>query len=137
MRRKLRTRLGRTLYSPRKYTVEPVLGQIKAAFGFRPFCFRGLVEPLLAGDRRPFPRSPLTSLLLSATPPPSLRPPFSSQQSSRQPRIELARPAAGRLCIQCIHTKAARQEVPSKGVETATRGTLEGCGKGEGGVPSW
>lgn len=44
MRRKLRTRLGRTLYNLRKSTVEPVLGQIKAALGFRQFSFRGLTQ---------------------------------------------------------------------------------------------
>jgi len=44
MRRKLRTRLGRALYNLRKCTVEPVLGQIKAALGFRQFSFRGLVK---------------------------------------------------------------------------------------------
>jgi len=44
MRRKLRTRLGRTYYNLRKSTVEPVLGQIKAALGFRQFSFRSLTK---------------------------------------------------------------------------------------------
>lgn len=42
MRRKLRTKLGRTMYARRKGSVEPVLGQIKEARGLRRFLLRGL-----------------------------------------------------------------------------------------------
>jgi len=42
MRRKLRTKRGRKLYALRMETVEPVLGQIKQARGFRQFLLRGL-----------------------------------------------------------------------------------------------
>jgi len=42
MRRKLRTRRGKKLYALRMETVEPVLGQIKQARGFRQFLLRGL-----------------------------------------------------------------------------------------------
>jgi hypothetical protein len=42
MARKLRTIKGRATYSKRKYTVEPVFGQIKEARGFRRFSLRGL-----------------------------------------------------------------------------------------------
>ncbi|MGE5506954.1 MAG: IS1182 family transposase [Chitinophagales bacterium] len=42
MRRKLRTKHGREGYALRKYTVEPVFGQIKAARGFTSFLLRGL-----------------------------------------------------------------------------------------------
>jgi transposase len=42
MRRKLRTRRGRKRYGLRMKTVEPVLGQIKHAGGFRQFLLRGL-----------------------------------------------------------------------------------------------
>ena len=44
MRRKLRTRRGRKLYALRMKTVEPVLGQIKQARGFRQFLLRGLAK---------------------------------------------------------------------------------------------
>lgn len=44
MRRKLRTRVGKALYNLRKSVVEPVLGQIKAARGFRQFSLRGLAK---------------------------------------------------------------------------------------------
>ena len=44
MRRKLRTKVGRTIYSRRKVIVEPVLGQIKAARGFVRFLLRGLAK---------------------------------------------------------------------------------------------
>ena len=44
MRRKLQTKAGRAVYSRRKITVEPVLGQIKAARGFRRFLLRGLAK---------------------------------------------------------------------------------------------
>jgi len=40
MRRKLRTKRGRTIYAKRKVTVEPVIGQIKGR-GFRRFSLRG------------------------------------------------------------------------------------------------
>lgn len=42
MRRKLRTKLGRSVYAERKKIVEPVFGQIKQARGFRQFLLRGL-----------------------------------------------------------------------------------------------
>lgn len=42
MRRKLRTKRGRTIYARRKTIVEPVFGQIKQARGFRQFLLRGL-----------------------------------------------------------------------------------------------
>lgn len=42
MRRKLRTKAGRSKYGLRKQTVEPVFGQIKEARGFRRFLLRGL-----------------------------------------------------------------------------------------------
>jgi transposase len=42
MARKLLTIKGQRIYSKRKYTVEPVFGQIKEARGFRRFSFRGL-----------------------------------------------------------------------------------------------
>lgn len=42
MRRKLRTKKGRSVYSRRKAIVEPVFGQIKAARGFLRFLLRGL-----------------------------------------------------------------------------------------------
>jgi len=44
MRRKVRTKRGRKIYSRRKAIVEPVLGQIKAARGFTRFLLRGLVK---------------------------------------------------------------------------------------------
>jgi len=47
MDRKLRTKKGREAYAKRKQTVEPVLGQIKEARGFRRFLLRGL-EPVRA-----------------------------------------------------------------------------------------
>ena len=42
MRRRLRTKGGRTIYAQRKTTVEPVIGQIKGR-GFRRFSLRGLI----------------------------------------------------------------------------------------------
>ena len=42
MRSKLRTPKGREEYRDRKWMVEPVFGQIKAAMGFRTFTMRGL-----------------------------------------------------------------------------------------------
>jgi transposase len=42
MARKLATRLGRRVYGKRKEVVEPVIGQIKAARGFRQFLLRGV-----------------------------------------------------------------------------------------------
>ena len=42
MRRKLRTKRGRAIYTKRKEIVEPVFGQIKQARGFRQFLMRGL-----------------------------------------------------------------------------------------------
>jgi hypothetical protein len=42
MRRKLRTQRGKKRYALRMETVEPVLGQIKQARGFRQFLLRGL-----------------------------------------------------------------------------------------------
>jgi transposase len=41
MKRKLRTRAGRSIYALRKTIVEPVFGQIKQAQGFRQFLLRG------------------------------------------------------------------------------------------------
>ena len=42
MRRRLFSPAGKALYKLRKQTVEPVIGQIKAARGFRQFLCRGL-----------------------------------------------------------------------------------------------
>ncbi|MBM3299373.1 MAG: IS1182 family transposase [Deltaproteobacteria bacterium] len=42
MRRKLKTKAGKKLYSKRKESVEPVFGQIKQARGIRCFLFRGV-----------------------------------------------------------------------------------------------
>ena len=42
MRRKLRTKAGRTQYDKRKITVEPVCGQLKTVQGIRQFMLRGL-----------------------------------------------------------------------------------------------
>ncbi len=42
MARRLATQAGRKLYAQRKQTIEPVLGIIKAAMGFRRFSLRGL-----------------------------------------------------------------------------------------------
>lgn len=42
MRRKLRTKRGRKEYALRKSSVEPAIGQIKEAMGFRRFSFRGI-----------------------------------------------------------------------------------------------
>ena len=39
---KLRTTIVRAIYRCRKYTVEPVFGNIKEAMGFRQFSLRGL-----------------------------------------------------------------------------------------------
>ena len=44
MRRKLRTQRGKRRYALRMETVEPVLGQIKQARGFRQFLLRGLAK---------------------------------------------------------------------------------------------
>ena len=44
MRRTLRTRRGRGRYALRMKTVEPVLGQVKQAQGFRQFLLRGLEQ---------------------------------------------------------------------------------------------
>ena len=44
MARKLRTRRGRKIYSRRKAIVEPVIGQIKQARGFRQFLRRGVAR---------------------------------------------------------------------------------------------
>jgi hypothetical protein len=41
MRRKLRTKRGSEIYAKRKTIVEPVVGMIKAAMGFRQFSLRG------------------------------------------------------------------------------------------------
>jgi transposase len=43
MAHKLRTAVGRAIYRRRKCTVEPVIGQIKEAIGFRQFSLRGPV----------------------------------------------------------------------------------------------
>src|SRR5690606_33979918 len=42
MAEKLRTEKGREMYRKRKFTPEPVFGQIKEARGFRRFMLRGL-----------------------------------------------------------------------------------------------
>ena len=42
MRQRLSSPSGKALYKLRKQTVEPVIGQIKAARGFRQFLCRGL-----------------------------------------------------------------------------------------------
>jgi transposase len=42
MRRKLKTKPGRSVYAARKTIVEPVFGQIKQARGFRQFLLRGI-----------------------------------------------------------------------------------------------
>jgi transposase len=42
MRRKLKTRAGKSVYAARKTIVEPVFGQIKQARGFRQFLLRGI-----------------------------------------------------------------------------------------------
>ena len=39
---KLQTAIGKAIYGLRKSTVEPVIGIIKAALGFRQFLLRGL-----------------------------------------------------------------------------------------------
>ncbi|MDQ7785968.1 MAG: transposase, partial [Desulfomonilaceae bacterium] len=44
MRRKLRTKHGKKVYSKRKESVEPVFGQIKEARGIRSFLMRGLAK---------------------------------------------------------------------------------------------
>jgi transposase len=41
MKRKLQTKVGKTVYAARKCVVEPVFGQIKQARGFRQFLLRG------------------------------------------------------------------------------------------------
>ena len=41
MERKLRTKVGAAVYARRKAIVEPVIGQIKQARGFRQFLLRG------------------------------------------------------------------------------------------------
>jgi transposase len=45
---KLRTEIGKAIYSARKYTVEPVIGIIKEVLGFRQFSLRG--ELAVAGE---------------------------------------------------------------------------------------
>jgi hypothetical protein len=45
---KLKTAIGKAIYSARKYTVEPVLGIIKEVLGFRQFSLRG--APAAAGE---------------------------------------------------------------------------------------
>ena len=42
MREKLDSDQGKTIYSRRKYIVEPVFGQIKSVMGFTSFLLRGL-----------------------------------------------------------------------------------------------
>ena len=42
MKRKLKTKAGKTVYAARKTIVEPVFGQIKQARGFRQFLLRGI-----------------------------------------------------------------------------------------------
>ena len=44
MRRKLKTKASKAVYSARKAIVEPVFGQIKQARGFRQFLLRGLAK---------------------------------------------------------------------------------------------
>jgi len=44
MRAKLATTVGKAIYAKRKWTVEPVFGQIKGARGFRRFSLRGRVK---------------------------------------------------------------------------------------------
>lgn len=44
MRRKLKTKAGKTIYAARKAIVEPVFGQIKQARGFRQFLLRGIAK---------------------------------------------------------------------------------------------
>ena len=44
MRHALKTREGRALYAKRKSTVEPVIGIVKSALGFRQFLLRGLAN---------------------------------------------------------------------------------------------
>ena len=44
MRRKLKTKQGKKIYSKRKESVEPVFGQIKEARGIRSFLLRGLEQ---------------------------------------------------------------------------------------------
>jgi transposase len=44
MARKLRTKLGRSIYKKRKQIVEPVFGQIKQVRGFRQFSMRGIFK---------------------------------------------------------------------------------------------
>ena len=44
----LKTAIGKAIYSARKYTVEPVIGIIKAVLGFRQFSLRG--APAVAGE---------------------------------------------------------------------------------------
>ena len=45
---KLRTEIGKKIYSLRKCTVEPVIGIIKETLGFRQFSLRGLQK--VAGE---------------------------------------------------------------------------------------
>ena len=42
MRKKLDSDQGKSIYSRRKYIVEPVFGQIKSGMGFTSFLLRGL-----------------------------------------------------------------------------------------------
>jgi hypothetical protein len=50
MANKLKTKEGKGIYRKRKQTVEPVLGIIKAAMGFRQFLLRGLEKGNLEGE---------------------------------------------------------------------------------------
>lgn len=42
MAHKLKTKVGRAIYSVRKHAVEPVFGVIKSVLGFRQFSIHGL-----------------------------------------------------------------------------------------------
>ncbi|HUW24931.1 MAG TPA: transposase, partial [Gallionella sp.] len=42
MRHRLKTKQGKEMYAKRKSTVEPVIGIVKSALGFRQFLLRGL-----------------------------------------------------------------------------------------------
>jgi Transposase DDE domain len=44
MTRKVQTQRGAAMYAARKQIVEPVIGQIKQARGFRQFLLRGLAK---------------------------------------------------------------------------------------------
>jgi len=49
MGRKLRTKQGRLVYARRKHVVEPVIGIVKQAMGFRQFLLRGVDK--VGGER--------------------------------------------------------------------------------------